>query len=110
AGDQRLGEHLVGRPPALEQDADTFDDLLLEAVVEIIVHLRDEIGVAELAEHDLVLACHLPTRPRNEPPARRLHDYAYDIRRRHAGLSSVASAAAHGRRPRVVTRQGLRAR
>ena len=45
--DQRLGQHLVGRPAALEQDVDALLDLLLEAVIEVVVHLRDEFVVGK---------------------------------------------------------------
>ena len=53
--DQRVGQDRVGSPAALQQDVDALLDLLLEAVVEVVVHLLDEIGVAQLAENDFVV-------------------------------------------------------
>ena len=47
AFDQRLGQDVVRRPAAVEQNAHTLHDLLLEAVVEVVVHLRDEFVVAK---------------------------------------------------------------
>ena len=44
---QRLGEQLVGGPAALQQDVDAFLDLLLEAVVEVIVHLLHQFLVVK---------------------------------------------------------------
>ena len=50
--DQRVGQDRVGSPAALQQDVDALLDFLLETVVEVVVHLLDEIGVAQLAEND----------------------------------------------------------
>ena len=52
--DQRLGQHVIGNPVALEQDVDALFDLFLEAVVEIVVHLVD--AKAELAAADVPVA------------------------------------------------------
>ena len=53
--DQRLGQHVVGRPAALEQDLDALLDLLLQAVIEVVVHLRDEVVVGERCKIDIVV-------------------------------------------------------
>ncbi len=53
--DERVVQHLVGRPAALEQDVRALDDLVGEAVVEVVVHLRDELVVGSAAEVDLVV-------------------------------------------------------
>ena len=59
AFDQRLGQHLVGRPAAAEQDVDAFLDLFLEAVIEIVMHLLHEIVVGKLRKDDFVVGhCH----------------------------------------------------
>jgi hypothetical protein len=55
AGDQRLGQHVIGLPAALEQDVRALDDFLLEAVIEVVMHLRDEFLVVELAQDDVVV-------------------------------------------------------
>ena len=47
AADQRLGQHAVGRPAALEQDVDALLDLGLEAVIEVVLHLLDELVVVQ---------------------------------------------------------------
>ena len=58
AADQRLGQHVVGLPAALEQDVDAFDDLLPEAVVEVVLHLLDELFVVERTEVEIVVVGH----------------------------------------------------
>ena len=45
--DERFVQHLVGRPVALEQDVGPLDDLVGQAVVEVVVHLRDELCVGQ---------------------------------------------------------------
>jgi hypothetical protein len=52
---QRLGQHLVGRPAALQQDVGAFLDLLLEPVVEIVVHLLHEFVVGKFRQDDFVV-------------------------------------------------------
>ena len=37
-----FGQHLVGRPAALQQDVDGLLDLFLEAVIEVVMHLLDQ--------------------------------------------------------------------
>src|SRR4029079_19741902 len=51
--DERLAQRLLRRPPALEQDLRTADDLVCEAVVEVVVHLLHELVVRQRLEHDL---------------------------------------------------------
>ena len=55
AFDERLGQHLVGRPAALEQDVGAFLDLFLEPVIEVVVHLLHELVVGKLGKDDLVV-------------------------------------------------------
>ena len=58
AADQGLGQHVVGLPAALEQDVHALDDLLLEAVVEVVLHLLDELLVVERAQVEVVVLGH----------------------------------------------------
>ena len=53
--DERVVEHLVGAPAAVEQDGGALDDLVGEAVVEIVVHLLDQLVVGQRGEVDLVV-------------------------------------------------------
>ena len=43
--DERFVEHPIGAPAAVEEDRRALDDLVGESVVEIVVHLLDEIVV-----------------------------------------------------------------
>jgi hypothetical protein len=63
--DQRLVEHLVGSPAAAKQDVGAFEDLVGEAVVEIVVHLCGEIFVAQGVEINFFfkLIRHFPSTP-----------------------------------------------
>ncbi|ESY66564.1 hypothetical protein X742_18565 [Mesorhizobium sp. LNHC232B00] len=60
AFDQRLGQHLVGHPAALEQDPRAFLDLFLQPVIEIVVHLLHQLIVGKLGKDDLVVGHFLP--------------------------------------------------
>ena len=53
--DQRLGQHVVGRPAALEQDVHAVLDLLLQAVIEIVVHLLDEFVVRKRGKVEFII-------------------------------------------------------
>ncbi len=53
---QRLFQHRLGIPAATQQDLRAFDDLLGETVVEVVVHLLDELVVVEGREVDVVFA------------------------------------------------------
>ncbi|ESY73500.1 hypothetical protein X743_11370 [Mesorhizobium sp. LNHC252B00] len=55
AFDQRFGEHLVGRPAALEQDVGAFLNLFLQPVIEIVVHLLHQLVVGKFGKDDLVV-------------------------------------------------------
>ena len=55
--DERVVEHPVGAPAAVEQDHRALDDLVGEAVVQVVVHLLDELVVVERGEIDLVGLC-----------------------------------------------------
>ncbi len=48
--DQRLGQRVIGRPAALQQDVDGHLDLFLEAVIEVVMHLLNEIVVVQAVE------------------------------------------------------------
>ncbi len=52
--DERVVEHLVGAPAAVEQDRRALDDLVGEAVVQIVVHLLHEFVVGQRREIDVV--------------------------------------------------------
>ncbi len=47
---QSFSQHLIGRPTPLEQDIRTFFDLLLEPIVEIVVHLLNELFIRKTAQ------------------------------------------------------------
>ena len=47
AFDEGFGQHLVGRPAAAQQDVDGGFDLFLEAVIEVVMDLQDQILVVE---------------------------------------------------------------
>ena len=53
--DERLVEHSIGAPAAVEQDRRALDDLVGEPVVEVVVHLLDEVVVRQQCEVDLVV-------------------------------------------------------
>ena len=53
--DQRLGEHVIGRPLALQQDVDAFLDFFLQPVIEVVVHLLHEFVVGQFGEDDIVI-------------------------------------------------------
>jgi hypothetical protein len=54
AAHERLGEDVVGRPAAVQQDVHALFDLFLQTVVEVVEHLGDQIVVVELREDDVV--------------------------------------------------------
>ena len=54
--DERVVQHLVGAPTSLEQDVGSLDDLVREPVVEVVVHLRDEIGVGQRLQIEVVVS------------------------------------------------------
>ena len=56
--DQRLGQDLVGRPAALEQDVDRLLDLFLEAVIEIVMDLLGQLLVVEGFEIEFAFIAH----------------------------------------------------
>ena len=69
--DQRLGQHLIGRPAAAEQDAHALFDLLLQAVVEVVVNLRDEFVVRQRRQVEVVIGHRTrPRRPNRRSPRR----------------------------------------
>ncbi|MCY1241796.1 hypothetical protein D9M72_547170 [compost metagenome] len=57
AFDQRLGQDIVGRPAALEQDVGSVLDLLLEAVIKVVMHLLHKFLVGKVLENDFIV-CH----------------------------------------------------
>src|SRR3546814_19571629 len=56
--DQRLGQDVIRGPAAPEQDVHRLDDLVLETVVEVVVHLLHELVVVELGKNDVVVPGH----------------------------------------------------
>jgi hypothetical protein len=52
--DQRVVQHLLGSPPARQEDVRGLHDLLAEPVVEVVVDLQHEILVVEAAEIQFV--------------------------------------------------------
>ena len=54
--DEGVVEHLVGVPAAGEQDVRALGDLGREPVVEVVVHLGDELVVGKLTQDDLFIA------------------------------------------------------
>jgi hypothetical protein len=54
AAHERLGQDVVGRPAAVQQDVHALFDLFLQTVVEVVEHLGDQIVVVELREDDVV--------------------------------------------------------
>ena len=61
--DERVVEHLVGAPVAIEQDRRAFDDLVGESVVEVVVHLLDEFVVGQGGQIDVVVFVVTHARP-----------------------------------------------
>ena len=55
AGDERVVEDLRRGEAAPEQDVRPLDDLVLHPVVEVVVHLLDELVVRERCEVDLLV-------------------------------------------------------
>ncbi len=56
--DQGVVEHPVGAPAAVEQDRGAFEDLVGQPVVQVVVHLGDEIVVVQGGEVEIVLFTH----------------------------------------------------
>jgi hypothetical protein len=55
AGDQRLGQHVIGRPAAFDQDVDALFDLFLQTVIEVVVHLQHKLVVGKFGQDDFVV-------------------------------------------------------
>jgi hypothetical protein len=55
AGHQRLGEDIVRGPAAIQEEPRSLLDLLLHAVIEVVLHLRDEVLVGEFCQDDVVV-------------------------------------------------------
>ena len=71
---QGLGEDPVRRPPPSEQDVDPLHDLVGQAVVEVLVHLVDELLVFQRGKIELpyvtpVLHPECPNHPHSPEPA-----------------------------------------
>ena len=63
--DERVVEDLVGPPAAAEQDVRALGDLGGHAVVQVVVHLLDELVVGEAREVDVLVL----VRPSSRAPA-----------------------------------------
>ena len=59
--DQRLVQHFLGRPAALEQDTRPLLDLRAHTVIEVVVHLLDQLGVVERRQVEIVTIGHART-------------------------------------------------
>ena len=55
AGNQGVVEHARSIPAPTEQDLGPFDDLVGEAVVEVVVHLCRQVFVGKVGEDDLLV-------------------------------------------------------
>ena len=60
AGHQRLGQRVIGCPAASDQDVDAFLDLFLQPVIEIVVHLQDQLVIGKFGKDDLVVGHGVP--------------------------------------------------
>ena len=89
--DQGLGQDPVRLPAALEQDVDALHDLLLEAVVEVVLHLLDQFVVVERAEIEIVVAVTHGESLSLRGPGRRLRslDLAYGPPWRRAAFGAT---------------------
>ena len=114
AFDERLGQHLVGHPAALEQDVGAFLDLFLQPVIEIVVHLLHEFVVGKLGKDDLVvghfklLMAPVPSRRRDtaklrqyvaRKPFEAIADLRLPAKRKRPNFSARATANAFVARP-----------
>ena len=61
--DEGVVEDLVGAPATVEQDRRALDDLVGQPVVEIVVHLLDELVVGQRGEVEIVLSSSLTAPP-----------------------------------------------
>ena len=85
--DQRLVQHAVGGPAARQQDVRALRDLVGEPVVEVVVHLRDQLLVGQRRKIEFVVAHRaLPFRSASLSALRR------------SPLGSKSGSVAHGRR------------
>ena len=55
AADKCFGQNVIGNPAAIQQDVHGFFDFFLQAIIQVIEHLRDEVVVVQLAQDDVVL-------------------------------------------------------
>ena len=78
AFDERIVQNALGHPSALQQDVRAFLDLFLQAVIEIVVHLPDELVVGQRPEIELFLFLACPVS-------------AIELFTLHGGNSSAAS-------------------
>lgn len=53
--DQCLGQHVIGCPAAFQEDVRRFLNLLLQTVIEIVMHLLNEFFVGKLRKNDVVV-------------------------------------------------------
>ena len=59
SADQRLGQDTVWGPIPPQEDVDALLDLLLEAVIEVIKHLFDELFVVQVRKNDVIFVGHV---------------------------------------------------
>ena len=57
---QGLGQDIIGSPVAAEQDVDAFDDLIVETVIKVVMHLLDQFFVVQRRQIQIVFFIHNP--------------------------------------------------
>ncbi len=109
AADQRLGQHVVRGPAALEQDPHALFDLFLEAVVEVVVHLLDQLVVIERAQVQIVVRRHPKLRRQQSQPRTSLASSSFPQGRRLLYSRPGLTQARHLARRKCEQRSGIRA-
>src|SRR3989338_720367 len=56
---KRLGQHVIGRPAARDQNIHALFDLFLQTVVKIVMHLKNKFVVRKLGQDDFVFVGHI---------------------------------------------------
>jgi hypothetical protein len=55
AFDQGFSQHVIGVPAAFEQDLGAFMHFVGQAVVKVVLHLLDQVGIVQVAQDDFVV-------------------------------------------------------
>ena len=56
--DKRLGQDFIRRPSTFKQDINPFTDLVLETVIEVVMHLLDKFVVVQFGQDDIFFIGH----------------------------------------------------